>query len=492
MSKVSTTEKSPQVVDVETGVLEDISDSISQVSQPIDKSLRWRIDLRILPFCMAIYFLQYLDKTLLNYAAVMGIKKHLHGDQFSDLGTIFYVGYLAAEPLSGFLIQKLPVGKFLGINVTLWGIIVCFHAATKSYPGLMIVRTLLGIFEASVAGCLIQITGMWWTSSEQSRRTGLWYMQIGVGQIVGSGLSYGFQHVVSKKVASWQILFIFMGCLTFLVGIATIVFLPDSPQTCRFLNEKERREAIRHVKVNQVGTDNKTIKWFHLKELLLQDKQTWLLFFITVLTMITNGAVSTFTSVIISTFGFSNERATLIQMPSGAVSILATIACSYLAGYIGERAVIMACVCLPSVLGAILLITLGHSQKVGKLFGVYLLNFAPAILPMIYNWNSVNTSGHTKRVTRNALTLIAFCIGNLIGPQMFKAKDAPHYTPAKIGLIVQLAVAACLCIVLRFVVVRENKLRDSQTAGIDPVELTRDVTVLDLTDIENKAFRYKY
>lgn len=43
-------------------------------------------------FFMAIYFLQYLDRTLLNYAAVMGIKSHLKGNQFSDLGTIFYVG----------------------------------------------------------------------------------------------------------------------------------------------------------------------------------------------------------------------------------------------------------------------------------------------------------------------------------------------------------------------------------------------------------------
>lgn len=478
--------------DVEAGVLETISSPQPSLTASQLKRLRWKIDLRIMPFFMIIYFLQYLDKTLLNYAAVMGIKNHLHGNEFSDLGTIFYVGYLAAEPLSGFLIQKLPVAKFLGLNVTLWGMVVCFHAASTNFAGLMIVRTLLGIFEASVAGCLIIITGMWWTKAEQSRRTGLWYMQIGTGQILGALLSFGFQHVKSTKIASWQILFIFMGCLTVIVGVATMVFVPDNPLTCKFLSDTEIQEAIEHIKVNQAGVENKTIKWHQVKELLLKDKQTWLLFFITILTMITNGAVSNFSSVIISTFGFSNEKATIIQMPSGAVSIIATIICCYLAGYVGQRTYIMAVVCMPSILGSILLLALDNKHRVGKLFGVYLLNSAPAILPMIYNWNSVNTSGFTKRVARNVLTMMAFCVGNLIGPQMFRVKDAPNYTPAKIGLIVQLGVAIILCLILRWVVIRENKSRDKECVKMDPEEMQRDVTFLDMTDIENVNFRYEF
>ncbi|SCU79366.1 LADA_0B00188g1_1 [Lachancea dasiensis] len=478
--------------DYALGQVEFLSDASEVLSSRNLTTLRWKIDLRIMPLCMAIYFLQYLDKTLLNYAAVMGIKKNLHGDQFSDLGTIFYVGYLVAEPLSGFLIQKLPVGKFLGLNVTLWGMVVCFHAATKSYYGLMIVRVLLGVFEASVAGCLIIITGMWWTKPEQSRRTGLWYMQIGTGQVVGALLSFGFQHVSDTKLASWQILFIFMGCLTVVVGILTVCFMPDNIQKSTFLSEIEKAEAAEHVKVNQISAENKTVKIAQLKELLVHDKQTWVLFLITILTMITNGTVSNFTGVIISSFGYSNEKATIFQIPSGAVSIIATLACCYLAGHVGQRCYIMGAVCVPSIVGAILLLALDQNHRVGKLFGVYLLNSAPAILPMIYNWNSVNTSGHTKRVSRNALTLMAFCVGNLIGPQMFKNNDAPNYTPAKIALIAQLAIAIVLCLCLRAIVVAENKRRDEECTGLDPEVLRRDTTTLDLTDLEDITFRYVY
>jgi len=108
--------------------------------------------------------------------------------------------------------QKFPIGIYIGVNVTCWGVLVACHAAAKSYTALMIVRVLLGVFEASVAPSLILITGMWYTKPEQSRRTGLWYMQIGVAQIVGAGISYGFQHVHSAKFANWQILFLFMVC----------------------------------------------------------------------------------------------------------------------------------------------------------------------------------------------------------------------------------------------------------------------------------------
>ena len=63
----------------EIGVVEELSSN---------KSLRWKIDLRIMPLLMTIYFLQYLDKTLLNYAAVMGIKDYLKGNEYNNLGTM--------------------------------------------------------------------------------------------------------------------------------------------------------------------------------------------------------------------------------------------------------------------------------------------------------------------------------------------------------------------------------------------------------------------
>jgi hypothetical protein len=73
-----------------------------------------------------VYTSQYLDKTLVNYANVMGLQSdaHLVGNQFSYLALIFYVTYLAFEFPTGYLMQRLPTAKYLGANVALWGVII--------------------------------------------------------------------------------------------------------------------------------------------------------------------------------------------------------------------------------------------------------------------------------------------------------------------------------------------------------------------------------
>jgi hypothetical protein len=53
-----------------------------------------------------------------SYANVMGLEKDTHSDaaQFSYLATAFYVAYFIFELPSGYLIQRLPLAKYLGAN----------------------------------------------------------------------------------------------------------------------------------------------------------------------------------------------------------------------------------------------------------------------------------------------------------------------------------------------------------------------------------------
>jgi sugar phosphate permease len=92
----------------------------SHEGSPIDpeeaKRVLRKIDMRIVPILFVIYLLQYLDKNSLNFAAAYGFQKgtHLHKQQYSWLSSIFYFGYLWAQLPAGYLLQKLPIGKFLG------------------------------------------------------------------------------------------------------------------------------------------------------------------------------------------------------------------------------------------------------------------------------------------------------------------------------------------------------------------------------------------
>ena len=44
-------------------------------------------------------------------------------------------------------------------------------------------------------------------------------------------------------------------------------------------------------------------------------------------------------------------------------------------------------------------------------------------------------AGYTKKTTVAALFLIAYCAGNIIGPQTFNAKEAPRFRSAEITIL---------------------------------------------------------
>lgn len=111
-----------------------------------------RIDLRLLPVLLGIYFLQQLDKSTLSYASVFGLieKAHLHGKQYSWLGSVVYVAQLVAQPLIAYILVKVPLGKFLAATTLLWGVSLTCMTAANTFPGLLVCRMFLGLFEAGV------------------------------------------------------------------------------------------------------------------------------------------------------------------------------------------------------------------------------------------------------------------------------------------------------------------------------------------------------
>ena len=77
--------------------------------------------------------------------------------------------------------------------------------------------------------------------------------------------------------------------------------------------------------------------------------------------------------------------------------------------------------------------------------------------------------------------------GNILGPLTFRNEDAPQYIPAKLSIVVVDSVAIGTAVLLLLYYRWQNKTRDAAA-----VEHTRDVEFADLTDRENKEFRYKY
>lgn len=99
----------------------------------------------------------------------------LVGQQYSWVSSIFYFGYLAWAYPTTLLIARLPIAKYLTANTLFWGAVVALTAACTNFGGLMTVRFLLGVAEATITPAFMFITSTWYTRDEIPTRTGMWF-----------------------------------------------------------------------------------------------------------------------------------------------------------------------------------------------------------------------------------------------------------------------------------------------------------------------------
>jgi len=126
------------------------SGEVVEIDEATNKRLLRIIDFHLMPLLCVIYGLNYLDKTTLSYASIMGIKKDigLVGDDYQWLGSMFYFGYLAWEYPTNRLLQRLPLAKYSAFCVVMWGVVLSLFATVSNYSGAIAVRCKFSFFLA--------------------------------------------------------------------------------------------------------------------------------------------------------------------------------------------------------------------------------------------------------------------------------------------------------------------------------------------------------
>ncbi|KAE8332385.1 major facilitator superfamily domain-containing protein [Aspergillus sergii] len=408
------------------------------------------------------YFLQFVDKISLNYANVMGLQNDLHmsGNDFSWLATAFFLAYAVAEIPQGILLQKFPITKVLGVNVLLWGVILCCSAAAQNFAGMIALRVLLGMLEAVIAPALTMYTSMWYTRAESTPRYGFWYCGLGMGQIVGGLISFAAQHAPpNMSFHGWRIMFVVIGVVNVVASILVLFVLPENVEKAKFLSQTERDRIAQRLRDDQAGVGQKVFRWGSVMEA-LGDLQSWLLVLLTILITIPSGVITTFSSILIKDFGYTSKQSALLNMPSGVVSIAATTLSTWAIARGFSRWLAIDVLLIPTLLGSCLMSFLPRSNQAGCLVGIYMVNTTVAPLALIFAWTGANFKGYTMKVTGSSLVSAAFSIANVIGPQTFQAKDAPAYIPAKITIVAVNAGAIVVSTALRIVYGRRNARAD--------------------------------
>jgi MFS transporter, ACS family, DAL5 transporter family protein len=181
----------------------------------------------------------------------------------------------------------------------------------------------------------------------------------------------------------------------------------------------------------------------------------------------------------------------LVGLPSGAIAF-----CLVWVGGLGPRffpgtrcffGIFLAIV---PMLGSIMLLTLPANYKWGIVASTWLAGSTAPPLGQVVGLMASNVKGNTKKSVVSAIFFVFYCIGCIVGPQLWQKKEAPRYSKGCTASIISFG-----CLIVAFVVhyltaKRTNRKRDGMNGeGEDDAGLSTDS---DLTERQDKGFRYTY
>ncbi|KZL65064.1 allantoate permease [Colletotrichum tofieldiae] len=412
------------------------------VDEKTNRELFWVVNRRILACMLGTYFCQSLDKGTLGW-----------------LGTILYMGVLVGEYPTNLLLQKLPVAKYLAVNVFCWGIVIACSAAATNFPALMVVRFLLGVFESCVQPAFIIMleSSSWYalpfdTQIQPARLT--------EPSQVGGIIAWGASHYNGHDIKSWQLLFLVLGVATCAWGLFIGWWLPDSPMAAKCFNEDQKRLMIERVRANETGIQNKTYKRYQMIET-ITDPVIWCYVMLQITSTLIIGGLGVFSNLIISSFGFTYLQTQLLNI-------------AQVRRWRRGRSRLPG-LCIPAIIGTAVIYSIPPSatNRIGLLIAFYCTQFYLAEGNLIFSLISRNVAGQTKKSTTLAMTFIGWAAGNMTAPQIFQAGDAPRYRKGFTAHFCLYVLFNAFLVLLRFLLVRRN-LGKRKAAAAAAEEISED------------------
>jgi len=199
-----------------------------------------KVSRRLIPFLIICYFVAYLDRVNVGFAALtMNKALGLTATMFGFGSGVFFLTYFIFEVPSNLFLDRFGARKWIARIMISWGILSGLMAAIPAIAratGLgdettfYVIRSLLGVAEAGFFPGIIFYLTLWFPSVYRGRIIGSFMAAIPLSSAIGSpisGLILGMNGV--GGLDGWQWLFIIEAAPAIVLAFVTYFYLTDRP-----------------------------------------------------------------------------------------------------------------------------------------------------------------------------------------------------------------------------------------------------------------------
>ena len=214
---------------------------LPQPTMEFQKDTLRRVAWRLIPFMVLLYFIAFLDRANVGYAAMdmnrdLNISKTLYG-----FGSgAFFIGYFFFELPSNLLLHRFGARKWIARIMISWGIVAAATALVVGPKSYIANRIILGVAEAGFFPGMILYLTYWFPATIRARMTALFVAAIPLSGIIGAPLSgYLLELHGVWGMAGWQWMFMVEAIPAVLLGFVVLFHLTDRPQQAHWLRPEQ-------------------------------------------------------------------------------------------------------------------------------------------------------------------------------------------------------------------------------------------------------------
>ncbi|MFM0523202.1 MULTISPECIES: MFS transporter [Caballeronia] len=292
-----------------------------------------RVMVRLVPFLILCYFIAYLDRVNVGFAALqMNKALGFTASMFGFGAGIFFIAYFFFEVPSNLLLERFGARRWIARIMFTWGILAAAmayipHIAQATglsnayvFYGL---RILLGIAEAGFFPGIIFLLTLWFPAKYRGRVVGYFMAAIPLSTVIGGPISGALLQMDGiNGMQGWQWLYLIEAIPALLLAFVVYFYLTDRPSDAHWLAKEERDWLVNRQA--QERAHRESVHAFSVKEAIFNPR-------VLAIALIyfganaTNYGLSFFLPQIVKAFGLTNLQTGFVTSLPYVVGVISMV-----------------------------------------------------------------------------------------------------------------------------------------------------------------------